>query len=385
MAGWTDVVDRRVAGGFAPGIVALVDRGGRALTHAAGWRDLETRAPMQPDTLFRLASVTKPITAAGAMLLVDDGRLTLDQPLDDWLPELAGMQVLRTPRSALTDTVPASGAVTLRGLLSQTFGLGIDFAHRSAVSERLAALGIVAGNGALEPDDYMKRLGSLPLVAEPGERWLYHIGLDVAAILIGRISGASLPAFMRERLFDPLGMSDTGYCVPDERRHRLAAYYADLGGGRYAAIPDTVPDGSVRVAQGGGSGLFSTAGDLGRFGRMLLDGGVAGGRRILSASSIAELRRDQVSAESKAASPVYPYFWDRYHWGLGLCVARAATPIATHPGRFGWWGGTGTGLFMDPATDLVMVSLTQRAIDDISDAGNADAIMAAAMADAIAS
>lgn len=377
---WAAVVERRVQEGHAPGMVALVDRGGVAEIHAAGHMNLQICAPMRGDTLFRLASVSKLVTAVGAMTLVDEGCVHLDEPVDRWLPELAERRVLRSLTSNLDDTVPARGPVTLRHLLAMTWGIGMDFGYHSAVSDSMRRVGVLGTPPQIGADEFMRRLGSLPLICHPGERWLYHVGIDVAGVLMERISGRDLATFLKARIFDPLGMKDTGFQLDAERRQRLATEYADMGGGRYVAAPSSDESGPPPRMRKGGSGLISTAADLGVFGRMLLNGGVHREHRILACRSIAEMRRDHVSDAAKRRSPVFPGFWESYGWGLGMCVALTGDRVSSIPGRFGWWGGTGTGLFMDPATDTVMVSLTQRHIRDISDSTNADAFMRAALA-----
>ncbi|AQS83855.1 MAG: serine hydrolase domain-containing protein [Acetobacter aceti] len=379
-AEWTRVIEDRVTEGHAPGIVAVVERAGEATIHASGWRDLATGAPMRPDTLFRIASVSKIVTAVAALMLVDDDALGLDEDVVRWLPELKNRRVLRTASSPLADTVPANGPVTLRGLLSQSFGLGFDYAGPSSVSRRLQALQISAFNFSADGDEYMRRVGSVPLLSQPGERWLYHVGIDIAGVLIERITGERLGAFMQRRIFIPLGMHDSGFQLDAIRERRLASLYVAQAG-HYYQIPDTLPRTEARPMEQGGSELISTASDLAKFGRMLLDEGLFAGRRLLSEELAREMRRDHISARAKQRSPQFPGFWETLGWGLGICVVQAPNSVASHAGRFGWWGGTGTSLFLDPATDTVMVMLSQKMISDISDSANSDAFMRAALAE----
>lgn len=376
--GWKATLEHRVSAGFAPGIVGLVERGGAVFVHAAGLRDIAASVPMDVDSVFRIASVSKPITAAGAMLLVDQGMLELDEPLDHWLPELADRRVLRVIDAGLNDTVEASAPVTLRGLLSMTFGLGFDFGFRSAVSDRLRAMQIAPFGFPFDADEYLTRLESVPLLSQPGERWLYHIGLDVTGVLIERVSGERLGDYLRRRLFEPLGMRDTGFILTRAQQARLARLYMRAGDS-FVEIPDGSPRTVARPMEQGGSELLSTARDLAAFGRMLLNGGSFAGRRILSAAAVAEMTRDQVSDAAKARSPVFPGFWDSHGWGLGMCVVTGPNAVSDTPGRFGWWGGTGTALFVDPTADAIMVMLSQLMIRDISDSANADAMFHAVL------
>jgi CubicO group peptidase (beta-lactamase class C family) len=356
-----------------PGAVGLVARAGETHVSVAGIRDLATGEPMTADTIFALASVSKPVTAAAAMMLVDDGVVMLDDPVDRWLPELAERRVVRSLDGPIEDTDPAERPITLRDLLSMRMGLGAVFADPSTspLLTRIEELAVGPGPGLFAGDEeaFMRALGSLPLAAQPGARWLYHTGIDVAGVLIGRASGIGLAAFLEQRLFGPLGMEDTSFTVPEEKLGRLAPTYVRTDGG---LEPHTGFDVSrPRAMAQGGAGLASTARDLAAFGQMLLGGGVFQGTRLISAESVAEMTRDQIPPEVKAASPFYPGFWDDYGWGLGLAVAKN--------GRFGWWGGSGTALFCDPQCATVAVYLSGRMMNAADDTQVADAFVDAAM------
>lgn len=370
-------LDQAVSSGRVPGLVALIARGTDVWAHVAGLRDLESRAPMQRDTLFAVASIGKPLTAVSALMLVQDGVLGLDDPVDPWLPELAAPRVLRQKDSALDDTLPATRAITLRDLLSQRMGLGIVFAD-GPLARRMQELGVAPGPWIFDEDvdTFMARLGSLPLAHQPGEEWLYHTGLDVAGVLVARASGMSLADFQRSRLFAPLGMVDTGFSGPADR---LATQYspdAETGtlthwnsasGESFAQSP---------VFEAGGSGHVSTGDDFLAFGRFLLAGGMAGNQRLLSADLVAEMLRDQITPAQKAASPWFPPdFWETHGWGLGVALRTAP---ASARGRFGWWGGYGTAFWCDPATDTVAALFTQRMMTAPDDATFAEAFINAA-------
>lgn len=364
-------LDARVATGDPPGLVALVARGESVWTHAKGLRDVATGALMARDTVFAIASAGKPLTAVAALQLVDDGVLRLDAPVDCWLPELRDRRVLLDLTAPLDDTVRARRAITLRDLLTCRMGLGVVFADPASapVLQRMAELELAPGPKLFGhgPDEFMQRLGSLPLIHQPGERWLYHTGLDVAGVLVARASGMSLHAFQHERIFAPLGMAATGFSAPAAR---LATVYRREGtqlvvhnpasGASFAEPPHF---------QAGGGGHVSTVDDLLAFGRMLLGGGAYRGRRILSEALVREMLTDQVTPEQKAASPFFPGFWNAHGWGLGIgLVEPAPTHAPGSRGRFGWWGGFGTTFFADPGLDTVALLFTGRMMGGPDDA-----------------
>lgn len=380
-------LDGYLASGAVPGLVALVARGDEVHVHAGGVQDLETGAPMRRDTIFAVASIGKPLTAAAAMILVEDGVLELDGPVDPWLPELADRRVIRSLASALDDTVPAERPITLRDLLTMRMGLGAVFADPagSPLLRRMAELEVAPGPKLFghPPDEYMRRISSLPLVHQPGERWLYHTGLDVAGILVARASGMSLGAFQRARLFEPLGMVDTGFAVPPGRAARLATtYWRDPETGELQVWNPASGDGFAEPPpfEAGGGGHVSTVDDFLAFGRMMLGGGTYRGRRILSQDSVAAMLADQISPAQKAASPFFPGFWDSHGWGLGIAMVTAPDAISPIPGRFGWWGGFGTTFFADPQTDTVAVLFTQRMMSGPDDTEISDNFLKMAFA-----
>lgn len=360
-------LDRFVASGSVPGLVALVARGDSVHVHVAGVQDIATKAPMQRGTIFAVASIGKPITATAAMILVEEGVLDLDDPVDRWLPELSARRVIRSLESDLDDTVPADRPITLRDLLTMRMGLGAIFADpaSSPLVSRMVELEVAPGPRLFGhgPDEFMRRLGSLPLAHQPGERWLYHTGLDVAGVLIERASGMKLSDFQRERIFEPLGMVDTGFFVPPEKAGRLATLYARdtetnvlkewhaASGANFLTPPPF---------EAGGGGQVSTVDDYLAFGRMLLGKGEYRGRRILSEQSVSVMLTDQITPAQKAASPFFPNFWDTHGWGLGLALVTAPDKVSSVPGRFGWWGGFGTTFFVDPHTGTIAILFSQR-------------------------
>lgn len=352
----------RCDSGELVGAVALLARWGHVWSEAYGRRSLGDAAAQQPDDLFDLASISKPILAVLALLLVEEGRLDLDASLDPWLPELAGRRVLRDWSGPLDDTLPAQRPVTLRHLLTLTCGDGAIMAPDGSfpIQAARAAAGVAPGAArpTLTPDEWLRRLGSLPLLAQPGERWLYHTPFDILAVLLARVGGQPLPDLLRARLLAPLGMKDTSFDVPPEKLSRVARRYRAEGDGRLVPETASPPEEVGPFA----SELYATAPDLLAFGRFLLSEGRAGGRRLLSGARVREMLSDQIPPAVKAASPFFPGFWEGRGWGFGLSVVLPG-PASIGPGRAGWDGGYGTSFYLDPAQDLVGVLLIQRAFD----------------------
>ena len=349
-----DIVEAAVARGDAPGVVAAVAKGDETQIAAAGAMAIGG-PPMRPDTMFRIASITKPITAAVVLSLADEGVLGLDEPVDRLLPELADRRVLRRPDGPLTDTIRAERAVTARDLLTFTWGFGMQGAMFmaaepwpivTAVAERdLASFGPAQPATTPEPDTWMARLAELPLLAQPGERWLYSAGSQVLGVLAARAAGAPFEDVMRERVLAPLEMHDTAFYAADTSR--LATAYEgqvvrDPPDGQWSR-PPRFPDGAA--------GLVSTAADLVAFGRMLL----RGGQPVLKAQTVAEMTRDQLTPAQRAnVWPGFSFLGDR-GWGYGVSVTEWG---------YTWEGGSGTAWSNVPDRDTTVVVLTQRAPDE---------------------
>lgn len=368
-----EALHRHVTAGRIPGLVALVRHRRREHVEVIGATDFDGGPPMRRDTIFRLASTTKPITAVGAMILVEECRLRLDDPVDDWLPELAQRRVLRTPESLLDDTVAAARPITLRDLLTFRSGYGeLGFLAPSCPFQRaLSAAGLSLNEWpfAGTADEFLKRLGALPLAHQPGDRWLYHTSGEILGVLIARAAGRPLGAFLRERIFEPLGMSDTGFHVPAPQLDRLPPCYgSDPLSGRLVVLQQARSGYAAEppVFESGAGGLVSTADDLAEFGRMMLGGGTLGGERILSRPSVELMTMDHLTPEQKAVSPFFERFWDTRGWGLGMGVITRHSDVAEVPGRFGWDGAFGTSWYADPREGLVGVFLTQRRPDRLA-------------------
>ena len=364
-----EVMAGHVERGTVPGLVTLVSRRGEAHVEAIGTKAVDGSDPMRRDTIFRIASVTKPITAAAAMILVEECVLRLDEPVDRLLPELADRQVLRAIDGPLDETVPAARPITLRDLLTFRLGYGAIF-DQSPLAAAMAEAGVAPGPTmpSFPPDEYLERLGGLPLAHQPGERWLYNNGSDVLGILIARATGTSLGAFLRERIFDPLGMEDTGFHVPAAKLDRLpSAYWTDFETGKFGEFD---PAEGSRFApppafESGAGGLVSTADDLLAFGEMMLNRGTSEDVRILSRPSVELMTIDHITPEQKAASAAlfFPGFWDTHGWGFGVSVITRRDTLEAPPGRFGWDGGYGTSWYVDPTEELIGILLTQRVWD----------------------
>jgi CubicO group peptidase (beta-lactamase class C family) len=359
-----EVLGRHVDRGEVPGLVAVVARRGAAHVTTLGTMAADgAGGPVQRDTIFRIASLTKQIVATAAMALIEDGTLRLDDPVDGLLPELAGRRVLRDPDGPLDDTVPAGRPITVRDLLTLRFGLGLIISPgASPIRDAMAEANLWPGPDSplMTPDEWMKRLGRLPLAYQPGEAWLYHTGADVLCVLLARAAGTPLPDLLAERVFRPLGMTDSGFWVPADKRGRLAAAYQPGEDGRLVLEDDPANSDSEWLRPPSfPSELVSTADDLLAFATMLLARGRApGGQRLLSRPAVELMTTDQLTAEQRAANTLF--FGDGGGWGMGLHVTGRRDDLAGTPGRFGWNGGTGTTMYMDQAEDLTGILLTQR-------------------------
>ena len=367
LAHLSDVMRGHAERGEVAGLVALLARHDDVHAVALGVQDLDAGTPMRRDSIFRIASMTKPVTAAAAMILVEEEKLRLDDPVDRLLPELSGRRVLRSIEGPLDDTVPANRPITLRDLLTFRAGFGAVMAPpgQYPIQAAIEQAGLAPGPNPLPfgPDEFLRRLGGLPLLHQPGERWLYHTGSDVLGVLVARAAGMAFGDFLAERIFAPLGMTDTGFSVPGEKRDRLATCYrtdTETGG---LAIYDRAHGGlwaNPPAFQSGGGGLVSTADDFLAFGRMMLRGGRHGAHRILARSSVELMTTDHLTPAQKAASPFFPGFWDTNGWGFGVAVSTARDDVGLKPGSYGWVGGFTTAWRNAPAEDVVGIVLTQR-------------------------
>jgi CubicO group peptidase (beta-lactamase class C family) len=352
------VAARHVASGYVPGLVALVASGGQTHVEAHGTLSVGG-APVARDSLFRIASITKPITGAATMALVEAGLVGLDEPVDRLLPELAGRRVLRDLAGPLDDTVPARRPITTRDLLTFTFGFGsvVEMFMSSAPlpivvasdEARLCTLGPPDPSIQPDPDTWIAGIGALPLMAQPGERWMYNTGASVLGVLASRAAGQSFGDVLRTRIFEPLGMSQTAFWTGETGR--LATAYRRAAGGLEVWDP---PEGTYSrppAFEDGAGGLVSTADDMLAFARMFLKDGAP----VLSADSVRAMTTDQLTPAQKLRGGLGPDFFTGQSWSFCQAVQDSGT--------FGWNGGFGSTWHVDPVKDLVVIVLTQRMFD----------------------
>ena len=359
-----EVLTRHVESGGMPGLVALLARRGEVHVEAIGTTEAGGSEPMRRDTIFRIASITKQIAAAAAMTLVEECRLGLDDPVDGLLPELADRRVLTRLDAPLGDTIPARRPITVRDLLTFVMGLGVIMAPpgQYPIQRAMAEADLEPGpeSPPVEPDEWMKRLGSVPLAFQPGEKWLYHTGSDVLGVLMARATGQPLAEVLAERVLGPLGMTDTGFNVPAASLHRLPGAYCPDPAGTLVLTDDPRDSlwGRPPAFPSAGGGLVSTADDLLAFCTMMLRKGRHGADRLLSRPAVELMTTDLLTDQQKAENEIF--FGGNSGWGLGLQIFTRRTSLISTPGRFGWTGGTGTSVYTDPAEELIGILLTQR-------------------------
>jgi CubicO group peptidase (beta-lactamase class C family) len=354
--------------GEIPGIVTVVSRRGDVRVDTLGKQALGAARKMQRDSIFRISSMTKPIVAAATMMLVEEKKLALDEPVDRLLPELAHRKVLRRIDSPLDDTVPAKRPISVRDVLTFRLGHGVILAPpdkypiQQAMKKQGLAIPIWPGETSLTLDQFIQRLGTLPLLHQPGEGWHYHTGADVLGVLIARASGKPLETFLRERIFSPLGMKDTAFSVPAEKLGRFTACYHQDPQKKALQLFDA-PQGQwskpPSFASGGG-GLVSTADDCLAFARMMLDKGKHGRERLLSEATVQAMTTNQLTPEQLAAASMI--VGPSGGWGLGLGVTTKPDAYSP-PGRYGWNGGLGTTWWNDPGRELITILLTERVFE----------------------
>jgi CubicO group peptidase (beta-lactamase class C family) len=365
------VVDA-IDAGLLAGAVTLVWHAGEVRqVNELGYRDVAARLPMQRDTIFRIASMTKPVTVAAAMSMIEEGKLALTDRVATWLPELTDMRVLAEPRGPLGRTVPAQRYITVDDLMT----------HRSGLAYMFSVLGPLADAYRKLPtrqdqDRWLAELAALPLVHQPGERLTYSHATDVLGIALSRIEGKPLGQVLHDRILGPLGMSDTGFSVGATGRKRAATMYqldADNTLRDDVMGPAPIVDPPFCT---GGAGLFSTADDYLRFARMLLAGGTLDGVRVLSEDSVTLMRTDRLTDEQKRHDFLGAPFWIGRGFGLNLSVVTdpAKSRQLFGPGglgTFSWPGAYGTWWQADPSADVVLIYLIQNLPNLTADAAAA--------------
>jgi CubicO group peptidase (beta-lactamase class C family) len=366
-----------VDAGDLAGAATLVWRDGRVVHSAGvGWRDVEARLPIERDTLFRIASMTKPITSTAALMLLDEGRFALNDPIARWAPEFSEMRVLRSPTGPLDQTVPAERPITIEDLLTHRSGLTYGDFHAGPIARAYKqALGGDI-DSEVAPDDWIARLAALPLIDQPGAAFHYGRSTDLLGLLIARIEDAPLGEVLERRIFAPLGMKDTGFTVPREKLGRRAGTYGFDEAGRLtarltfpgdAAMPER-PEGMAYVS--GGQGLWSTLDDYLAFARVFLGGGAVDGVRLLRPATLALMTSNRLTERQRATSTMMgvPIFATGHGFGMGVAVMiepEKAAPSLCGGGRgaVGWPGAYGGWWTADPNDDSVMILLAHNMVD----------------------
>jgi CubicO group peptidase (beta-lactamase class C family) len=373
-------LDRSALGAIEPALRGVVDAGGLsgAVTlvwkdgeelqfNAVGMRDIEAGAPMTRDTIFRIASMSKPVTSVMALKLMEEGKLKLEDPITRWAPEFAGMRVLKDASGPLDDAHPAPRDITIDDLITHRSGLAYAFSSVGPIAHAYqSALGNLFADDRT-PDDWMAALAGLPLLYPPGERFHYGHSTDVLGYIIGRIEGRPFREVLIERLFQPLGMVDTDFWFPPEKRGRAAKVYRQRAAGngleeakfpRHPAPPKLTP---------GGGGLVSTLDDYLRFARMLFGEGELDGRRYLSAQTVRLMRTNRLTEAQRQIPFLGLPFWVGQGFGLGVSViVEPENQGLIGPGckgAFGWPGAFGTWWRADPEAGLILIYLIQNSME----------------------
>ncbi len=366
-----DRLAAHVESGAVPGLTALVACGDDVHVEVLGSAALDDPAPLRRDAIFRIASLSKPIGAAGAMALVDDGVLAVSDPVETYLPELAERRVLRSLESPLTDTVPAERPMTIEDLLTFRLGFGLIMAgpgtfpiQRAEAELGLMTLGPPWPPPSFGPDEWIARFATLPLLEQPGTTWRYNTGAQVLGIVMERASGQPLEEFLRARLFEPLGMVDTSFSVPPEKVERCTTAYVPNPETGALDVLDEPLGGwwSAPPAMGNIAGmLVSTLDDFWAFTSMLAAAGRHDGEQVLSPGSVAAMTSDHLTADQRGEAP--PFLNAQEGWGYCMAAPGPLEGEPPEPWGYGWNGGTGTVWTTDPARGLTGIMLTQRAMN----------------------
>ncbi|HEY1271160.1 MAG TPA: serine hydrolase domain-containing protein [Terriglobales bacterium] len=358
-------VQRNIDNKRIAGAVTLVARRGHVAWYKAqGTMDREANKPMRTDALFRICSMTKPITSLAVMMLYEEGHFQLEDPVSKYLPEFKNPKVLVKPASGEPYTIPASREITIRDLLRHTSGLTYHWNDKLGPMYKAANVphGLLAYDGTIE--DGVKRLAGVPLLFNPGEKWEYGLSIDVLGRLVEVVSGKPLDEFMRTRIFEPIGMKDTYFYPPENKLDRLATaytYYAGKGLNRFPDTPITednftysadYPYRGPKKLFSGGAGLISTAADYYRFSQMMLDGGKVGSTRLLSRKSVELMTNDQLGKISPEMD---------FGFGLGFGINGVKAPLSElgSPGTYDWGGFFYTTFWIDPKEQMIVIFMSQ--------------------------
>jgi CubicO group peptidase (beta-lactamase class C family) len=369
-------IDAFVDAGALAGAATLVWRAGVVVQAGGiGWRNVEARQPIERDTLFRIASMTKPITSTAALMLFEEGRFALDEPIARWAPEFSKMRVLRSPSGPLDQTDLAERPITFEDLLTHRSGLTYAGFQRGPIEGAYAALGGQI-DSALVPDDWIAALAALPLIDQPGARFHYGHSTDLLGLLIARIEDAPLGDVLARRIFAPLGMHDTGFTVSREKRGRRAGLYGFDKAGRLAAL-QSVPGGHALPERpedmayvSGGQGLWSTVDDFLAFARMFVEAGTVDGVRLLRPETLAMMASNRLTTSQRATSEMFgmPLFATGHGFGMGVAVVtepeRAdVLRCGGGVGSVGWPGAYGGWWQADPNDSSVLIFLAHNMVE----------------------
>jgi CubicO group peptidase (beta-lactamase class C family) len=370
-------IQAHVDAGSLAGAAALVWRGG-AVVHrsATGRRDLETGLPVAPDTIFRIASMTKPITTVAALMLLEEGRFALDTPITRAAPELARLRVLRDPEGSLEDAVDAERPITFGDLLTHRSGLTYGEFHRGPVRRVYAdALGGQIDN-VLSPDEWVARLATVPLIDQPGAEFHYGLSTDLLGFLIARMENTTLGKLLERRIFTPLGMRDTGFAFAGEQRTRCAGLCGFDDTGALAALAETPGGHALKVRpagmtfESGGQGLWSTLDDYLTFARLFIEGGAVDGKRLMGPETLAMMMSNQLTSPQRLTARMLgmPVFAEGHGYGMGVAVVMEpdkapALRCRGGVGTVGWPGAYGSWWQADPTDGSVLIFLSHNMVE----------------------
>jgi CubicO group peptidase (beta-lactamase class C family) len=356
------VMQAGVDSGKTAGVVTLVLRHGKIVQHGAyGWADMESRRPMREDALFRIASQSKAVTSVAVMMLIEEGRLRLSDPVSRWIPSFASARVVTVGDSGRR-LVPVNRPITIRHLLTHTAGISYGTEESVAADYQAVGLGPAAGWGWYFADKSepictsMDRLGTLPFVAQPGERWVYGYNSDILGCVIERVSGLPLDRFFQTRIFAPLGMTNTWFYPPESAFPRMTTTYTVTDGKVVRSPEGPKGQGSYligpRVSFSGGAGLVSTASDYARLLQMLANGGTLNGKRLLGRVTVDLMRSNQVGR-------LYGNSGEGFGLGFAVVLDPGAAGGYSNAGLYSWGGAYASNYWIDPATGIVVVFMTQ--------------------------
>jgi CubicO group peptidase (beta-lactamase class C family) len=344
--------------GELPGVVTMVARKGKVVHfEAVGKRELEGGSPMRKDTIFRIYSMTKPVTGVAMMILFEQGKWQLNDPVAKHIPEFADLKVAKVdPATGAVSTVPADHPMTMRELMSHSGGLTYGFFGGTAVDRQYVEQKVFDLDQPMQA--MIEKLAKVPLLFQPGERWHYSLAVDVQGYLVEKLSGQPFPEFLEQHIFGPLKMVDTAFYVPPQKMDRLAEFYFRGNDGETVKHPGVADYSKPPVFPSGGGGLVSTASDYMRFCQMLLNGGVLDGQRILSPLSVKLMRTNMLPEKAPTLAPGV---------GFGLDFAVVEDPAAAGgyagAGTYFWGGYAGTWFWIDPVYELIFVGMIQQRSD----------------------